>query len=243
MEFIAATNKGLVRECNQDGLWADGISISNRDAFQMQSHFDISKSLFLVFDGVGGVADGKLAVSCCLNYIKSHKLPANETEIIAWIKAMNENVLQIYNYNAEIVAATTIAGVLIAKNFSYAFNVGDSKVFVVNSGFCEEISKDDTVATIASETAGDNQPCKTPLVQYLGNPNGEIEVHIRSFNSSHKVFICTDGVTDMVGIDDLEEILSLGSNEEKGEMLRKKIECNGADDNYTFIYIDPAEVH
>ena len=241
VKAYAITNVGPIREKNQDGFYLNGIRAYEENFRDAYYESESNRLVAFVCDGVGSTADGEFAVEKTIKYFLNHERTVNSGNLKEFIDSVNEFI----NFNAERykkTCATTIAGVCVDTAIS-AFNVGDSKIFSVNSGYLEEISVDDTVATLIKESDFDssdlNLDKKLPLIQYLGNPNSaKIETHITKDISLKDVFLCTDGITDMISIDEIEQIFSNEDDiKQRAKLIMEKAVQNGGNDNLTLIYI------
>ena len=242
VKVYAITSVGPVREKNQDGFYVNGLhayECPNKDVYYESSS---NKLLAFVCDGVGSTEDGEYAVEKTIKYFKNHEEKLNPGSISNAINAANTFICSSAEFEHK-TCATTIAGVYVDSDIT-AFNVGDSKIYSVNNGYLEEISKDDTVAEMIRESSEiDDSKLdldkKLPLIQYLGNPDSQtIDTHITTSISLKDIMICSDGITDMVSIDDIEDIIEAESDiKTRVNMIAEKAVANGGYDNLTLIYI------
>ncbi|MDR1642894.1 MAG: protein phosphatase 2C domain-containing protein [Clostridiales bacterium] len=244
MHYYSITNKGVL-DNNQDAITIMRAAYQADDHTETSSASDVN-SLFAVFDGVGGTAQGKQASYLAAKIFSRTFSPISEDEIIEVIDIANCAINWKYN-RKEVLAATTVAGVAFSADKTFVFNVGDSKVFTINNGYFEEKSTSDDIASTINRLEDSYQYdsiSKSPLMQYLGNPDGISQVHIVQLARPKQLFICTDGVTDLLDIDALEEILS-GAGENCGvfsEMVKQQLLGKGARDNFSLIILDLSEV-
>jgi protein phosphatase len=86
-----------------------------------------------------------------------------------------------------------------------------------------------------------NHPQKNVIFKALGdNPIIEADVSKIKLNESeeNRFFICSDGVSNLVNNNELEEILVDKDLEEIKIKLKKMIKMRGAADDYSFILIE-----
>lgn len=121
---------------------------------------------------------------------------------------------------------------LSVKKAIYACNLGDSRIYRHFQGKLQQISTDHV---ISGKMLG-----KAPLTQYLGfqEENMALEPSIVEigYQTGSSYLICSDGVTDMLSDEEIQEILSkTGTAEEKVEELLEMALSRGGRDNVTMI--------
>ena len=126
---------------------------------------------------------------------------------------------------------TTAAMLVFAEKEVVLCNIGDSKIFRLCDGTLEQISKDH----VAVSAFG----VKPPLSQNLGIPPNELVIDPYlargPYNDGDIYLICSDGLTDMVSVDEITEVLVSKPIEEAITLLLDKALANGGKDNTTII--------
>lgn len=140
MEYYSITNKGLVRENNQDSV--------------ITSHNLSGDFMALVCDGIGGHKAGDVAsfetVTLLAKVFSETESFENEVELISFIRKQvsiaNKHVYDMAKMNVDYQGmGTTITGVFITSIGRYWINVGDSRVYVYDSDFkLKQLSDDHT---------------------------------------------------------------------------------------------------
>ena len=235
MFICGVTDKGSIRAVNQDGIFLNGfVGIGIHSEIKAESSYP---ALIYVADGVGGAQDGAAAVNAMMAYSRSHPYPSSHAELRDYLFSMNSYVCQCAA-DAFVDTASTIAGVLVTKNETLSFNIGDSKVYNVNNGYLQQVSTDDTVFGLIKEEPDSTKAIKPPLLQYIGKSNLETNCHIKALSKVKELMICSDGLTDLVETDDIEEILEKYTVPmEMVHMLYNKAMENGGYDNISIVYI------
>lgn len=229
----ARTDKGCERTKNEDGFFVNGIRCPNVGECSIKTSIQ-SSVIAVVIDGVGGCLNGDIATDVCISQIDQFFIPRNETEVISLIDNLNNKVCEV---KKRFDTACTIAGICITEGAGYWFNVGDSRVYEINHGYLNQLSIDDT----ASGILGEESKNKEPLIQYLGSP--KIIPHVGKINTKLTHLICTDGLTDMIEIDDMEDIISSISTEGICNILVDFAKEKGGKDNITLMVLDPKEAY
>lgn len=235
MFIYGMTDKGAVRAVNQDGIFLNGsVGTGLHSEIKAATSYP---ALIYVADGVGGVQDGTVAVNAMMAYSLRNPYPSSHTELRDYLYSMNSYVCQ-RAADIKVDTASTIAGVLITEGNVLSFNIGDSKVYSINNGYLQQLSTDDTVFGLTKEEQDDTQAVKPPLLQYIGKSRLETDCHIQSSHNIKVLLLCSDGLTDLVEIDDIEEIIEkYPAPIEMVHMLYDKAMGNGGHDNISIVYI------
>ena len=236
IKICAVTDIGLSREKNQDGFFVDGASAYTVSHKEIYYETDTRGFSTFVADGVGSTCDGEYAVEKLIT-LYNHETGTTVSELLNYINCkIHDDALAEGKQ-----AATTIAGILVSDKVT-VFNVGDSKVFELNNGYLDQKSIDDTMETLVLDAgfADDylKQYGKSPLTQCLGNKKDLIDVHIMEIDSSNDFIICTDGLTDSLDLDEIEEAVCTEIDiRDKVKRLMDLAYKKGCKDNITIIYV------
>lgn len=210
-KVYAVTDIGQEREQNQDGFLLDGVRCVNephREVYYESSSDDIHVALC---DGVGSTRYAAYAVEKTVEFISNHIFIKDESELEKMIIDMNAYVYHATKDDDKEDSACTIAGVYINEDNAYIYNIGDSRVYSINNGYLELLTVEDTGAALFGEDStyqdGDVQ-IKPPLLQSIGTNELIDLVHIRKTQGENAFILCSDGITDMLSLDEMEEIVS-----------------------------------
>ncbi|MCR6515214.1 MAG: PP2C family protein-serine/threonine phosphatase [Clostridium sp.] len=128
IEVAAISDKGLVKESNQDNI-----------LIQIGDHAGSDFGLFMVCDGLGGLAFGEVASVIAVKKFKAwwskevcDYVKKESDEILnSLVNAVKEANVEIIDYSNKIGqrVGTTISAILILKNFYYIVHVGDSRIY------------------------------------------------------------------------------------------------------------------
>ena len=200
--------------------------------------------LFAVFDGIGGVGAGEEAAFTAAEVFteevkKTEELAMSGKEFLYEAcdranKAVDE--LRISKQLSSM--GTTVAAMYFSQDEVVACNVGDSRIFRIRDKKMIQISKDHTDEKILQSMGIEKKPV---LLQYIGVPANEmaIEPYVTKGDicSEDVYIICSDGVTDVLNIGDMYEIIcDNGADEAVVQILAEVNKRNGAD-NSTVIVI------
>jgi len=130
---------------------------------------------------------------------------------------------------------TTVAGVVVTADLVLAFNVGDSRVYAAGPGGVRQLSTDDRLS-------GDDLPPGI-VTQALGGSD-ELELvdpHLITspLSEDSSYLLCTDGLTDPVPADVLDEVLrQYEDGRAVFELWKAAVEAGGPD-NITIALVRP----
>jgi len=254
--YAVRSDIGLKRETNEDNLYACGITISVENRIIPFSFNGTSNipCLFAICDGMGGYADGDFASTTAINVlmeyaeqIKSTKIP--DTIVQEYILKSN-NILCDAMRERSIRMGTTLALVVVQPDCVHAYNLGDSRIYTLCGSEFKKISEDHTLASpkIKLGVLTDAQARKDKdwhrLTAYLGIFADELEIcaeilPVLPAENGLRMLLCSDGLTDMVLDDRIEEIMRYNQEPDKVVYyLFEEALNNGGRDNITIIVFD-----
>lgn len=228
---------GNVRRNNEDNFYCDSnyrLDPDSKDEIVLfGSVSSKDNELFAVFDGMGGEACGEIASFVAAQNCKV--FCENKSEYQEYLyelcSLLNERIVEETSARSLVLMGTTAAMIQFYKNEIYILNVGDSKIYKLSKGNLQQISQDHTAPGFNG---------KAPLTKFLGMPIGErsLSPYIArgSYKNSDIFILCTDGVSDMLGE---ENLLNLASQDKPLDIIAKDItelaKENGGVDNATVI--------
>ena len=236
MKTFYQTDPGKVRSHNEDSV---NIVKNMNDEY-----------LVVVADGMGGHKAGEVASSLAVNELAKRfaelSSVGTKEEAVIWLKEIIDEInVKILKYAEEHVDATglgtTCVCSIITDEFLLFGNVGDSSGYVLKNGKLYKVTKDHTLVNILlengelTESAAKTHPQKNVLMKALG-ASEEIEMDIFDVEKTvDAVVLCSDGLTNMVSVEQMEKILGdedLELEEQIGKMIMKA-NMRGGTDNIT----------
>ncbi len=243
MQYYGMTDIGMQRKENQDR-----ICIPQED--------DEIK-LFIVADGMGGANAGGVASSMAIEYVRQ-KILDRYTEvkedrlllqdlirdaIVGANKYIYEKSLENEQYSG---MGTTIVVAIVYKSKVFIGHVGDSRIYRIRKHIIRQLTKDHSYVqvlvqngTITKEEA-ENHPQKNMLVKALGcEENVEPDVMVKGFLKDDILLMCTDGLTNMIRVDEIYNEVVGGKDNLKSACnnLISHSKKNGGYDNISVILI------
>ena len=239
MQTFYFTDPGKVRSHNEDSV---AIVSNERNEF-----------VLAVADGMGGHKAGEVASAIAIEHIKESfyalETMGTKEEAIDWlrmiVKEINEKIFDYADNNPESKGLGTTLVIAIKTNDYILYgNIGDSSGYVIKNNTIHKVTKDHTYVGMLlttgrlNEETAKNHPGKNLLTRALG-ANDPIEIDIFDIDTSVKgLFLCSDGLTNMLTDEQIEKILN--SNlpmEEAVVKLIKKANSRGGTDNISIAYL------
>ena len=123
-------------------------------------------------------------------------------------------------------------------------NIGDSSGYVIKNNTLHKVTKDHTYVEVLinngrlTEESAKHHPGKNLLTRALG-ANNPIEIDIFDVDTSVKgLFLCSDGLTNMLTEEQIEKILNSDLEVEEAVIkLIRKANSRGGTDNISIAYL------
>ena len=239
MQTFYMTDAGKVRTHNEDSV----IIISNKN----------NEFILAVADGMGGHKAGEIASSIAVEHItevfESMETLGKKEDAIDWlrniVKEINEKIFDYTSSHPESkgMGTTLVIAIKTADYILYG-NIGDSSGYAIKNDKMHKITKDHTLVNLLVSTGeltpeqAKFHPRKNLLARALG-ANDPIEIDIFSVdNAVTGLFLCSDGLTNMVTEEQMEKVLNSSAPiEEQVEKLIKKSNARGGTDNISIAYL------
>ena len=237
---VSKTDIGLKRQLNQDYVFTADLPVGKLP------------NLYLVADGMGGHRAGgfasKYAVETIVEEISGNR---REEEVFS---ILNQAIIEA-NYKVRKKAAedesmagmgTTLVAATIEGEILKVANVGDSRLYLVNEGI-RQITIDHSLVEEMIRMGGldreqaRNHENKNIITRAIG---AQKEIHPDFFEvnlqKGDKIFMCTDGVSNMLTDEEIFEILNEeGSDEERIDKIVAMANEHGGRDNMGIVFINP----
>lgn len=199
---------------------------------------------FAIFDGMGGERKGEDA-SCCASEIFSKEFKRLEELALSGKEFLyktcekaNFAVNKLKKEKQLSSMGTTIAAIYFSQDEVVACNMGDSKIFRIRDKKMIQISEDHTDEKIMFAVGVKKKPV---LLQYIGVPDTEMSIEPYISKGDVKAddvyVLCSDGVTDVLNINELYEIICSNSVDDAVRRILAEVNKKDGTDNSTVIVI------
>ncbi|MDR3311003.1 MAG: protein phosphatase 2C domain-containing protein [Oscillospiraceae bacterium] len=256
--FAARSDTGRVRTNNEDNLYIDGVFLTpeTRDKpFSLVGEADLP-CVFAVCDGMGGQADGEFAsltAAGTLARFAGRLMTAPQPQLAAvaaeYVAAANGLLCDEMRKRA-VRMGTTLALAVARADGIFAYSLGDSRIYALADGKLRQLSRDHTLAQtkiaaglLTEEEArlGGDWHKLTACIGLFADEQEVVPDVIPALPAGRaaRILICSDGLTDMVRDDRIEEILrSGGTAAGAADALLAEAIANGGRDNTTVVVFD-----
>ena len=236
---VSRTDIGLKRKLNQDYVFTADCPVGKLP------------NLYLVADGMGGHKAGGLASKYAVETIVEEVNRNKEDNVFsvlhqAIIEANSRIRKKASEDDSMAGMGTTLVAATILGDVLYVANVGDSRLYLINEEI-KQITIDHSLVEEMVRMGGINREQarnhenKNIITRAIGaqavvNPDF-FEV---SLKNGDRIFMCTDGVSNMLTDEEIFEILSEdSSDEEKIEKMVTAANEHGGRDNMGIIFVNP----
>lgn len=240
MQSYYLTDTGRVRSHNEDAV----TIVENKN----------KEVLMIVADGMGGHKAGEIASAITVDHFTESfldlKTIGGKTDAVNWLKKTiveaNDKILEYTRMHPESTGmGTTCVCTIITPDLLLFGNIGDSSGFVKKDGNLYKITHDHTLVNVLveagnlSEEEALNHPRKNVLMKALG---AEEKIEMDIFNVERdveEVLLCSDGLTNMLSIEQIEKVLNDTELNYKGKVnkLIRKSNARGGNDNISVAYL------
>ena len=236
---------GPVRDHNEDSVAFSYIESDKKNL------------IAVVADGMGGHNAGevasKMACDLLLNYCMENWNQYTPEILLnkAFMNAHQEIVETGKSNSEQTGMGTTTTSVIIQKDVCYIGHIGDSRAYLLQNGNLIQLSKDHTLVNQLYESGEitekerDHHPMKNVLVQALGTTptiQPQISSNGLEISNGDRLFLCSDGVYDVLSEEDIKDLLLMKQPEFVLECLRLVATSRNASDNFTALLIDISSI-
>lgn len=234
IQIISRTNKGMVREGNEDNhIYCPDLSLKEWKFFD-ESNIDVHSNgiVLAVADGMGGMELGEVASQIAVAKIQeyfdnSFKWPVNlnsdgiTQHINKLFSSINKGILDYARAEGmKPELGTTLVMVLMKDNIAYVFWTGDSRCYLYRDGELQKLSHDHSYVQelVDQGKLNDEQaffhPDSNIITQYLGDPrkNPVPSCHIHELVENDLLVLCSDGLNGMLQDFEIRNIIDQGEN-------------------------------
>jgi len=245
LQIFAVSDKGLIRKHNEDmvligsEIFRDGTRQVTIDLTEREKKFFVA-----IADGMGGHNAGEIASELLLRKIAEKvkslrsNLPENELaeKFSLWASEIHSFIIEEGNKDPNRKGmGSTLIGVLFYDRKAYYINAGDSRLYRFRDGLLKQISRDHSFREILGKK---DIPSNVIFNSFGGKSNGifiDFEPVGGKILNGDILLLCSDGLSDMISDDEIEETLTEDKN--SINKLLEKAKSNGGKDNISIILI------
>jgi protein phosphatase len=237
----AKTDLGRVRENNEDKF---EFLVPSNDA-----ELAWRGMVFVVCDGMGGHEAGQIASElACKTFISVYRdHPAEDPAEAARSAsaAANRFVLDVARaVPSRKGMGTTLSALLLVQDRAFIVQVGDSRVYRLREGALAQMTLDhtwveETVAMgIMPREQAEQHQYRHVLTRAIGTePEIKTDVFVEDVREGDVYLVCSDGVTNHVGDEELKELLASQGPGEAAWAIVGRALVGGGSDNATALVV------
>ena len=240
MKIVAKTDKGIIRDQNQDAYAVGELPGEVVWA--------------VVCDGMGGAAGGNIASALAVKVI-SEKITSSYNEkmrdssirnlLDSAITAANIEVYDLAYSRPELMGmGTTVVCAIVRDSVAYIAHAGDSRAYLANNGGLTQLTVDHSMVQDLvnrgqiTEEEAENHPNKNLITRAIGvDKRIDIDFNQAELNEDETLLLCTDGLSNYVSKNELLDDISDGQYYAFADRLVKRANSNGGGDNITVVAI------
>lgn len=234
MLIASRTNKGLVRENNEDSILVK------------------PPKLFVIADGMGGHLGGETASSTATAFLsKVDFTGVPEKELLAFLDGCFQNISRKIwqmaqdDANLQRMGTTLTAVYLVDDERACVAHVGDSRIYLLQTNGLKKITSDHSYVAelvrnkeITPQEAANHQH-RNIIMRAVGVEPG-VETDLFEFLTvgAKRLLLSSDGLTNMVSEKEIESILQTLELPAAADALMERALAAGGTDNISFIILD-----
>jgi protein phosphatase len=209
VKYAVRTDRGLVREANQDYAYAGAQLLAVADGF-----------------GDRGAGASQAAVEALRQVAAGDLLNAME-DVGAAVRGLGDD------------SGTTLTALIIDGSQLGLVHIGDSRAYLLRDGELFQITHDDTLVQslvdegrlTADEVAA--HPQRSLLVKALGGARPD--VRLRDIRVGDRYLLCSDGLHTVIDLDTVREVLENNEPQEAVDRLVRLANGAGGPDNVSCV--------
>jgi serine/threonine protein phosphatase PrpC len=235
---VIQTDPGCIRETNEDSV----KYFRPTDPAELASKGVIA----IVADGMGGHSAGEVASRIATEVIKNvyYETESGATEALR--SALNAANHEIHKASLADKAlegmGTTCAALVLQNGSAHCAYVGDTRLYLIRGGEIYVMTEDHSavmemvhMGILTLEQARHHED-KNVIIRALGSqPEVEVAVWSEPFpvRLGDKFLLCSDGLSDLVGDDEIKQAVLAGDSRSSSENLIALAKERGGYDNVT----------
>ena len=234
LEIQALSQVGLVRDNNEDMVSLGGILLRNDQMSLPPISLDNESQFYLlVADGMGGHEHGEQASQGLLEHLdrcfKDGLIKADtlEDDLRFYVKMFSDELNQQASEEGQVrPMGCTLTGMVWSQGKAYLLNAGDSRTYRYRDGILRQLTQDETMRGIT----GNPFDSKALLNCIGGGAEGNLMMEdlTERLHKGDLLLICSDGLTDMLSDEEIEQILD-DSSQPVDELYEAACQRGGVD--------------
>ncbi|MHA4852996.1 PP2C family protein-serine/threonine phosphatase [Rhodococcus sp. MSC1_016] len=230
LRYAARSDRGLVRSNNEDSVYAGA-------------------RLLALADGMGGHAAGEVASQLMIAALAHLDDDEPGEDLLGKLEAAtregNDSIADHVEEDPELDGmGTTLTAILFSGSKLGLVHIGDSRAYLLRDNTLTQITRDDTFVQslvdegrITAEQAH-THPQRSLIMRALTGNEIEPTLTVREARAGDRYLLCSDGLSDVVSDETIENTMREGSQDECADRLIELALRSGGPDNVTVVVAD-----
>ena len=233
LDFVAVSDRGLVRANNEDSAYA-------------------GPHLLVLADGMGGHAAGEVASQLMVEHLEHLDRDPEDADMLALLGAAAEDgnaaiEASVAEHPEQAGMGTTLTATMFNGRELGLIHVGDSRGYLLRDGELRQLTVDDTFVQslvndgkLAPEDVSSHPQKSLILKAYTGRA---VEPHLEliQVKPGDRILLCSDGLSDPVTQQTIQLALGDGTPEMAANRLIELALRSGGPDNVTVVVAEVVE--
>ncbi len=227
LRYAARSDRGLVRSNNEDSVYAGA-------------------RLLALADGMGGHAAGEVASQLMIAALAHLDDDEPGEDLLGKLEAAtregNDSIADHVEEEPELDGmGTTLTAILFSGSKLGLVHIGDSRAYLLRDDHLTQITRDDTFVQslvdegrITAEQAH-THPQRSLIMRALTGNEIEPTLTVREARAGDRYLLCSDGLSDVVSDETIENTMREGSQEQCADRLIELALRSGGPDNVTVV--------
>jgi serine/threonine protein phosphatase PrpC len=234
LRYAAHSDRGLIRDGNQDSVYA-------------------GPRLLAVADGMGGMAAGDVASNIVIGAMAplDEDVPGDALvdALRSAVESANQQLRDTVDANPQLEGmGTTLTATLFSGTKLGMVHIGDSRAYLLRDGEFAQITKDDTYVQMLVDEGritleeASSHPQRSLLTRALDGRDIDPEYSVRQVLPGDRYLICSDGLSGVVSADTIGE--TLREYRDPAQCVERLVQLalrGGGPDNITVIIADATD--
>lgn len=218
LQFSAASDRGKVRSRNEDTYCV---------------RMGRSGVLAAVADGMGGMRAGNVASRLAIDALTAafEGEALQSIDLAALFAAINNTICK--EAGSSRMGTTLTAVRVLAQGQAFFAHVGDSRLYHFGADGLRRLTDDHSLVEELARSGGLSASQDVPrhlLTRAVGvSPRLRVDTGVLTLAHGERLLLCTDGVSQYVQDDELQDALKRPLQGLAEELVRTAIECGGTD--------------
>jgi protein phosphatase len=234
LRYAVRSDLGLVRGNNEDSVYA-------------------GPRLLAIADGMGGHVGGEVASKIVIGTLERLDEDRALGDLMGALREAvieaNQRITDAVQRSRDLEGmGTTLTALRFVGSHVGLVHVGDSRAYLLRDGVLTQITHDDTYVQYLVDSGqltpdeAKDHPRKSVILRALRGAEVDPDVAIREARAGDRYLLCTDGLSDVVSAETIQQTLQLPQPQEAADRLVELALRGGGPDNVTVVVADVVQL-